>query len=252
MASVTIKAVVVRYGMVLTEVASKRLGAIREYVEFGSGFKIAMRDLEIRGAGNLLGPEQSGYMMSVGYDMYLKLLNDAVLEEQGLGHRKRPECSADLTVAAHIPEWYVPSAQQRMDLYRRIAAVTGAEDADDLTDELLDRFGDVPKSVRALLDVALLRAAAVEVSVTDVTQKGRQLLFSFADTLDVSALMALCTQPGYRSRLLLSATEKPRLTLYLREHEDPLSAAGELVQQLRLQQKDHGPEPSSDGEKGSA
>ena len=238
-----------RTGKVLTEVAAKRLGAIREYVEFGSGFKIAMRDLEIRGAGNLLGPEQSGYMMSVGYDMYLKLLNEAVLEQQGQSHRKRLDCSADLTIAAHIPERYVPSAQQRMDLYRRIAAITSPEDADDLTDELLDRYGDVPGPVRALLDVALLRAAAAEVSVIDVTQKGRQLLFSFADTLDVSALMALCTQPSYRSRLLLSATERPRLTLYLKEHEDPLTAAGELVQQLRLQQKDHMPPETPSGDR---
>ncbi|MBQ2062762.1 MAG: transcription-repair coupling factor [Oscillospiraceae bacterium] len=228
-----------RTGKVLTEVAAKRLSAIREYVEFGSGFKIAMRDLEIRGAGNLLGPEQSGYMMSVGYDMYLKLLNDAVLEQQGLAHRKRPECSADLTVAAHIPDWYVPSAQQRMDLYRRIAAITAPEDADDLIDELLDRYGEAPPPVRALLDVALLRAAAVEVSVTDVTQKGRQLLFSFADTLDVTALMELCTQPSYRSRLLLSAGEKPRLTLWLKEGEDALSAAGELVDRLKAGQTAH-------------
>jgi transcription-repair coupling factor (superfamily II helicase) len=225
-----------RTGKVLTEVAAKRLSAIRQYVEFGSGFKIAMRDLEIRGAGNLLGPEQSGYMMSVGYDMYLKLLNEAVLEQQGLGHKKRPDCSADLTVSAHIPERYVPSAQQRMDLYRRIAAVTAPADADDLIDELLDRYGPVPDAVKALLDVALLRAAAVEVSITDVTQKGRQLVFSFADTLDVKALMALCGLRRYRSRLLLSAGEHPRLTLYLKEGEDPLAAAGELVEQLRLQQ----------------
>ena len=238
-----------RTGKVLTEVAAKRLSAIREYVEFGSGFKIAMRDLEIRGAGNLLGPEQSGYMMSVGYDMYLKLLNDAVLEQQGLGHRKRLECSADLTVAAHIPERYVPSAQQRMDLYRRIAAIASPEDADDLTDELTDRYGDVPGPVKALLDVALLRAAAVNVSVTDVTQKGRQLLFSFADTLDVNALMSLCTQPRYRSRLLLSAAERPRLTLYLKDGEDALAAAGQLVEQLRLQQDNQTPPESSSGEK---
>ncbi len=226
-----------RTGKVLTEVAAKRLSAVREYVEFGSGFKIAMRDLEIRGAGNLLGPEQSGYMMSVGYDMYLKLLNEAVLEQQGMSHKKRLDCSADLTVSAHIPERYVPSAQQRMDLYRRIAAVTTAEDADDLIDEMTDRYGEVPAPVKALLDVALLRAAAVEVSVTDVTQKGRQLLFSFADTLDVKALMALCSQRRYRSRLLLSAGEHPRLTLYLKEGEDALAAAGTLVEQLRLQQE---------------
>ena len=241
-----------RTGKVLTEVASKRLGAIREYVEFGSGFKIAMRDLEIRGAGNLLGPEQSGYMMSVGYDMYLKLLNEAVLEQQGLSHQKRLECSADLTVSAHIPERYVPSPQQRMDLYRRIAAITTPADADDLTDELLDRYGNVPAPVQALLDVALLRSAAVEVAITDVTQKGRQLIFSFADTLDVTALMALCAQRRYRSRLLLSAGEHPRLTLYLKEGENALAAAGELVDQLRLQQKaEHEPDASSEEKEGT-
>ena len=129
-----------RTGKVLTEVAAKRLTAIREYVEFGSGFKIAMRDLEIRGAGNLLGPEQSGYMMSVGYDMYLKLLNDAVLEQQGKTPPTRLDCSADLTVSAYIPEGYVPTPEQRMDLYRRIAALRTAEDESELTDELLDKL----------------------------------------------------------------------------------------------------------------
>ena len=118
-----------RPGKILTEIASKRLTAIKEYVEFGSGFKIAMRDLEIRGAGNLLGPEQSGYMMSVGYDMYLQLLEDAVLEEQGGKKPVVTECAADLTVNANIPDRYVPSAEQRMDLYRRIAAIRSQEDA---------------------------------------------------------------------------------------------------------------------------
>ena len=133
------------------------VAAIREYVEFGSGFKIAMRDLEIRGAGNLLGPEQSGYLMSVGYDLYLKLLEEAVLEERGEEKRIETECAADLTVNAHIPDRYVPSAEQRMDLYRRIAAIRTDEDASDLLDEMLDRYGEAPKSVLALLDVALPR-----------------------------------------------------------------------------------------------
>ena len=106
-----------RTGKVLSEVAAKRLSAIREYAEFGSGFKIAMRDLEIRGAGNLLGPEQSGFLMSVGYDLYLKLLEEAVLEEKGEAPAKRRECTADLSVAASIPDRYVPSPEQRMDLY---------------------------------------------------------------------------------------------------------------------------------------
>ena len=227
-----------RTGKVLTEVAAKRLTAIREYVEFGSGFKIAMRDLEIRGAGNLLGPEQSGYMMSVGYDMYLKLLNDAVLEQQGRGAEVRAECSADLTVPAYIPEGYVPAAEQRMDLYRRIAALRTPADEADLTDELLDRYGDVPKPVTALLHVAMLRAAAMETGITDITQKGRQLLFSFDTRIDPAALLAVCTMAGYRNRLQLSAGTEPRLTLFLQPNEDALDAAGGLVEKLRLQQNE--------------
>ena len=228
-----------RTGKVLTEVAAKRLTAIREYVEFGSGFKIAMRDLEIRGAGNLLGPEQSGYMMSVGYDMYLKLLNDAVLEQQGKAVPARVECSADLTVAAYIPESYVPAPEQRIDLYRRIAALRTAEDESELTDELLDRYGDVPGPVTALLQVALLRAAAMAAGVTDITQKGRQLVFSFDTHMDAAALLAVCTMAGYRSRAQLSAGAVPKLTLYMQPKEEALAAAGGLVEALRLQQEEN-------------
>ena len=224
-----------RTGKVLSEVASKRLSAIREYVEFGSGFRIAMRDLEIRGAGNLLGPEQSGYMMSVGYDMYLKLLNDAVLEQQGKRAEIPPDCAADLTVSAYIPERYVPAAEQRMDLYRRIAAIRTDEDAGELLDELLDRYGDVPQPVRALLDVALLRAAAAGSGISDITQRGTQLVFSFGPQPDIAAVAAVCGMASYRQRLQLSAAAQPKLILYLKPGEDALSAAGKLVEELALQ-----------------
>ena len=229
-----------RPGKVLTEVASKRLSAIREYVTFGSGFRIAMRDLEIRGAGNLLGPEQSGYLMSVGYDMYLKLLNDAVLEQQGRGRDIRPDCSADLATSAHIPEKYVSSPRQRMDLYRRMAAIRTTEEASDLVDELTDRYGDPPKAVMALLDVALLRAAAAEVFITDITQKAGVVAFTFDSRVDVPSLMAVCTMPGYRSRLRLSAGEPPRLQLHLSPGEDALAAAGKLTEELRLKKEELG------------
>ena len=235
-----------RPGKILTEVASKRLTAIREYVEFGSGFKIAMRDLEIRGAGNLLGPEQSGYMMSVGYDMYLKLLNDAVLEQQGKAEEIRSDCTADLTVSAHIPESYVPSAEQRMDLYRRIAAIETQSDADDLVDELLDRYGDVPQSVSALTEVALLRRAAASCGIEDITQRKEQILFSLGGKPDVTALARVCAMPSYRQRLRLKADAEPKLTLFLRPGEDALRAARALVGELQLNQlqniSDHVPD----------
>ena len=227
-----------RQGKILTEEAGKRLTAIREYVEFGSGFKIAMRDLEIRGAGNLLGAEQSGYMMSVGYDMYLKLLNDAVLEQQGKAAEIRPECSADLTVAAYIPEHYIPQPKQRMDLYRRIAAIRSVEDSQDILDELLDRFGDPPRAVTALLEVALLRADAANVGICDISQKGNQLLFRFTDRVDPPSLLALCTMVSYKGRLLLHSGSQPYLSLYLKEKENALQAASVLTENLRLKQEE--------------
>ena len=222
-----------RRGKVLQETAAKRLAAIREYVEFGSGFKIAMRDLEIRGAGNLLGPEQSGYLMSVGYDLYLKLLEEAVLEEKGEEKKIETECSADLTVNANIPDRYVPSAEQRMDLYRRIAAIRTDDDASDLLDEMLDRYGEAPKSVLALLDVALLRSAAAKAGVSDISQKGSLLKLQLA-VFRPEALVAVCGLPKYRQRLTLAAGDTPAITLKLKPGADVLASATELVEDLKL------------------
>ena len=222
-----------RRGKILQETAAKRLSAIREYVEFGSGFKIAMRDLEIRGAGNLLGPEQSGYLMSVGYDLYLKLLEEAVLEERGEEKQIETECSADLTVNANIPERYVPSAEQRMDLYRRIAAIRTDDDASDLLDEMLDRYGEAPKSVLALLDVALLRAAAAKAGISDISQKKDVLKFTLG-IFRPEALVSVCNLAKYKYRLTLAAGETPALSLKLKPGADVLETATELVEDLKL------------------
>ncbi|MBQ2829440.1 MAG: transcription-repair coupling factor [Oscillospiraceae bacterium] len=224
-----------RTGKVLTEASAKRLSAIREYAEFGSGFKIAMRDLEIRGAGNLLGAEQSGYMMSVGYDLYLRLLEDAVLEERGGAAKRRTDCSADLRISANIPESYVPSAEQRMDLYRRIAAVRTSDDSADILDELMDRYGEVPKSVLALLDVALLRAAGAKVCVSEITQRGDDIQFTFTDDLPLKAITAVCAMARYRRRLQLASGAAATLTLHLQSGDDPLESALALLEELRLQ-----------------
>ena len=220
-------------GKILQETAAKRLAAIREYVEFGSGFKIAMRDLEIRGAGNLLGPEQSGYLMSVGYDLYLKLLEEAVLEERGEEKKIETECAADLTLNANIPERYVTSPEQRMDLYRRIAAIRTNDDASDLMDEMIDRYGEPPKPVLALLDVALLRAAAAKAGVSDITQKKDVLRFTLA-VFRPEALVQVCGLAKYKFRLTLSAGETPMLTLKLKPGADVLETALELVEDLKL------------------
>ncbi len=223
-----------RPGKILTEVAAKRLTAIREYAEFGSGFRIAMRDLEIRGAGNLLGPEQSGYMMSVGYDMYLQLLEEAVLEERGEKRTARVDCAADLTVSANLPESYIASGGQRMDIYRRIAAVRTREESQELLDELLDRYGEPPAATLALLDIAMLRAAACKVGIRDIAQHGETVTFTFGGEMPVEAVMRVCTLGRNKRRLTLSAGTEPKLSLRLGKGEAPLPAALELVESLAV------------------
>ncbi len=217
-----------RRGKVLTEVSAKRLAAIREFAEFGSGFKIAMRDLEIRGAGNVLGAEQSGFMLSVGYDMYLKLLEEAVLTEQGKELPAQSECAADFAVSANIPDRYVPAPEQRMDLYRRIARIRSEEEADELVDELIDRYGEPPRAVNNLISVALLRERAARCGVAEISQKNGSLLFA-APKFDLRRVGALCGLEQYKNRLLFSAGEKPYLALRLRKGDDTLRCAEKLI-----------------------
>ena len=199
---------------VLTEDAEKRLNAIREFAEFNSGMRIAMRDLEIRGAGNLLGAEQSGHMIDVGYDMYLRLLDEAVREERGEKPQIKAECSADLAISANIPESYVPSSAQRMDLYRRIALITTEEEADDIVDELIDRFGDPPSCVNALVSVALLRSDAGRAGITDISQKAGKLLVKMND-FSMDALTVLLGMPEYRGRIQVVPGATPCIAVKL-------------------------------------
>ena len=216
----------------LTEIAEKRLSAIRDFVEFGSGFKIAMRDLEIRGAGNLLGSEQSGHMMSVGYDMYLKHLDEAVLEEQGQAP-KMPDCTADLNVTANVDKNYVSRGEERMDLYRRMAAVRTQEDADDLLDEIVDRYGEPPKGVLNLIDIALLRAKAREVGIKDIKQKAGDVHFTLAN-LNFAAVSALCADPDYKQRVtFLPNAKEPILRLKLSTGVDSLKQSKIFIDRYR-------------------
>ncbi len=218
-----------RQGKTMNEVAEKRLSAIREFAEFNSGFKIALRDLEIRGAGNILGAEQSGHMMSVGYDMYLKLLEEAVLEEKGEKPPRKPDCSADLTVSANIPESYVPSPEQRMDLYRRIAAIRTEGDADDITDELIDRFGDPPKSVNTLIHIAIMRGEASDTGIYEIVQRDGRLYFKM-DSFDMESVTALYYAPEYKGRLKIEAGAKPAVSVKLKSADD---VVGEAISFIR-------------------
>ena len=159
----------------LKEVAEKRLSAIREFTELGSGFKIAMRDLEIRGAGNLLGAEQSGHMETVGYDLYCKMLAEAVREVKGETCAEDFETVVDLPVDAYIPDTYIQDEFQKLDFYKRIAAIENDLDYEDISDELMDRYGELPASVRNLLLIASLKASAHAASITEIKDRGREI-----------------------------------------------------------------------------
>jgi transcription-repair coupling factor (superfamily II helicase) len=160
----------------LKETAEKRLKAIREFTDLGSGFKIAMRDLEIRGAGNLLGAEQSGRMEAVGYDLYCKMLNDAVRKQKGEVEDENDfETTIDLDVDAYLPSSYVKNEVLKLELYKRIASLSNEEEYDDMMDELIDRYGNIPTAVVNLLQVALLKAEAHKAYITQLEQKGNQI-----------------------------------------------------------------------------
>ena len=191
----------------VSDVAAKRLAAIRDFTSFGSGFKIAMRDLEIRGAGNILGSRQHGHMEAVGYEMYMKLLNEAIAEEKGeKPARENRECLVDIRLNAHIPESYIENLSQRIDIYKKIAGIQTREDAMDVTDELIDRYGEPPLSVRGLIDVAMLRNLASSLGIYEINQKGEDMFF-YADTFDIARVGALASKE--RGRIKLNAGAKP-------------------------------------------
>lgn len=222
-----------RKGKVLSEISQKRLSAIREFAEFGSGFKIAMRDLEIRGAGNILGPEQSGHMMSVGYDLYLKLLEEAVLEEKGETPKVRTECLADLAVSANLPNNYVPDAGQRVDLYHRIALIRSKKSYSDILDELIDRYGEPPVEAVALLDIALLRSKASKAGISEIRQQKDRLIFNFAKP-DIMKMSVLCGDDKFKGRLLLNAGSNPYLSIKINPEETPLELSSKVIDKYNL------------------
>lgn len=196
---------------VLTEIQQKRLEAIREFTEFGSGFKIAMRDLELRGAGNIMGAQQHGHMESVGYDMYLKLLGEAVSEEKGETTASNDlDCLIDISVDAHIPESYVESLTLRLDVYRRIADIRTKEDAADVRDELTDRFGVVPKSVEGLIEIALIRNKANAMGIYEIRQNENSLLLYVREIKSPQVADLLIVLNG---KAMLNAGAKPYLSI---------------------------------------
>lgn len=220
-------------GKILADIATKRLSAIREFTEFGSGFQIAMRDLEIRGAGNILGAQQHGHMEAVGYDMYLKLLNEAVLEEKGEKPPVDYECMVDIQISAHIPETYIESSNQRLEIYRRIADIRNEEDMSDVLDELIDRFGDPPQAVKSLVDVALVRNTAARLGIREISQRG-EVIMLFTDKIDFKAVSVLVAK--LRGRVMVSAGQKPYISVKLKSGQSPVEALREALANLSVAQ----------------
>ncbi len=196
---------------VLTEISTKRLNAIREFTEFGSGFKIAMRDLELRGAGNILGAQQHGHMENVGYDMYLKLLAEAVSEEKGEENTTQEvECLIDVNIEAHIPENYIYNLNQRIEVYRRIADIRSMSDCDDVKDELRDRFGKIPAAVLGLIDIALIRNIAFSLGVYEIRQSETSVLL-YINSVKSEGCGKLLQK--LRSQAVLNAGGKPYISV---------------------------------------
>lgn len=207
-------------GKALTDVATKRLEAIREFTTFGSGFRIAMRDLEIRGAGNILGAQQHGHMEAVGYEMYLKMLSEAVAVAKGEKPEvQNTECLVDIRIGAHIPEDYIESLPQRIDIYKKIASVENEKDASDIIDELIDRFGTPPEAVKGLVDVSLLRNMAAGLGIREISQRTDSLLF-YPETVDMQAASRLAA--GLKGRVMLNAGAKPYLAVKVAKGEKPV------------------------------
>ena len=199
-----------RRGKYLSEVAEKRLHAIREFTDLGSGFKIAMRDLEIRGAGNLLGSEQHGHMQAVGYDLYCKMLNEAVKDLKGTAKvEDKYETMLDLETDAYIPDYYIKNEAQKLDIYKRIASLENAEECEDMSEELTDRFGDLPKAVMNLLEIARLKAEAHGLYITEVSGNSNRLKLKMYEKADIEVTNIPKLIERYKGALKFQAAETP-------------------------------------------
>lgn len=202
-----------RKNVMLKETAEKRLAAIREYTDLGSGFKIAMRDLELRGAGNLLGAQQHGHMNAVGYDLYCKMLNEAVKEAKGIRTMEDFETSVDLNVDAYIPDSYISNEFQKLDIYKRIAGIETQQDYDDMLEELLDRFGEPGKAVLNLLAIAKLKAIAHQGYVTEIKQTGKKVRFTLYEKARLNTEGFPALMQKYRRGLQFKNEQEPKFIL---------------------------------------
>ncbi len=220
-----------RKDKVLNEIAVKRLNAIKEFTSFGSGFKIAMRDLQIRGAGSILGKTQSGFMMSIGYDLYIKLLNQAIAIERGEKVKtEKSDCVIDISVDAFIPDKFISSTANRIEAYKRIASLETEEDVDDLIDELVDRYGDVPESVMGLIDISLLRVLAASLGITEIVQRKENIIF-YGDRYGEIDMIKFLKDVPYK--IGINSTNKPFISARIPRNKAPLQVMNDVLHILK-------------------
>ena len=220
---------------VLSEIAQKRLEAIREYAEFGAGFKIAMRDLELRGAGDILGAQQHGHLDAVGYELYIKLLNEAVVEEKGGTVEVKPECTVTLDFNAYIPESYISYPAQRMSIYKRIAMIENRDDMNDIGDEMTDRYGDIPPAVENLLIIALLRANAMKCRINLIKQNGNEIQI-FLEKFDFDVWSEI--EAVFPGRLKMVMSSNQYLSYRIRKDENPIRTLNKIFEKfIEISQK---------------
>lgn len=212
----------------LSEIADKRLKAIKEFTEFGSGFKIAMRDLEIRGAGSILGEMQHGHMEQVGYDMYCKLLEQVVSEMKGIEVQEEIDVQLELNVSSYIPDDYIEDSNQKIEIYQAIALCKNEEELKDITDSIIDRYGNMPKEIEKLIDIARIRNMCREKNIIKVSQKINKVIFYFDEKkFDFQIVDELIKK--YGMRIKFSPAKNPYVTYLLKDENDILKEIKEFL-----------------------
>jgi transcription-repair coupling factor (superfamily II helicase) len=216
---------------ILTEVAEKRLRAIKEFTELGSGFKIALKDLEIRGAGNMMGSSQHGHMASVGYDLYCRMLEDTIKKLKGEIDKEPVETTVELKIDAFIPENYIKDETQKIEIYKKIASINSYEDFIDVQEELEDRFSDIPSSVQNLMDIAYIRSIAKELAIEEIKERGNQVLVQFESKDRLNENIRVGVKRKYNKIVSFKFGDKPILAYNLDniKKEDLLGKLKEFI-----------------------
>jgi transcription-repair coupling factor (superfamily II helicase) len=215
---------------VLSEIAEKRLKAIKEFTNLGSGFKIAMRDMEIRGAGNILGPEQHGHIEAIGFSLYCKLLEQAIKDLKGDKKEVKEEINIDLEVNAYIVEDYIPDSKQKIEIYKKISSIMDLEDVQDIKEELKDRFGPIPKPVLNLIKIGKVKVLALNLNVKEIETEENLVFIKFSDSDYLSGEQIIELSSRYKNQIRFKSSQEPILKLkVIQSMEETLNILTEIL-----------------------